>query len=155
SVRDLHFSNDGLTLIGAQADGRISFWKTATGELLQEIAGPGEIAKAADFLPDGVRCISAGLDDTVRIWDIARGRELWRGEFGLYGIATLAVSRDGRIAAWGGYNRKIIIWDVERSKKKFEIATSAACIFHLQFSPDATALAAAGTEGVIRLYDMR
>jgi WD40 repeat protein len=109
--------------------------------------------RSAEFFADGRRIISAGLDDTVRIWDIAGGRELWRGEFGLFGVRALDVSADGTAAAWGGYNRKIVVWDLERGQKKLDIVTPVSVVCHLKFSPDGSVLAVAGSDGMIRLYD--
>jgi WD40 repeat protein len=101
SFVDLRFSKDNQRLVSTQNNGRISLWELSNGELSQEFAGCAGPCRGAAFLPDGHRIISAGLDDTVRIWDIARGQELWRGEFGLFGVRTLDVSADGITAAWG------------------------------------------------------
>jgi len=153
SVVDLRFSNDRQRLVSAQGNGCISQWELSNGALSQELVGCPGSCQRADSLPDGSRIISVGLDDAVRIWDVARGRELWHGEFGLLGVRALDVSADGTTAAWGGHNHKIVVWDLERGQKKFEVVTPASVVFHLKFSPDGSLLAAAGRDGAIRLYD--
>jgi guanine nucleotide-binding protein subunit beta-2-like 1 protein len=70
-------------------------------------------------------------------------------------VTALAVSADETLAAWGGCNRRIVVWDLQAAEKKFEMTTPAYVVFHLTFSPDGSVLAAAGTEGLVRLYDMR
>jgi WD40 repeat protein len=105
------------------------------------------------FLPDGKRIISSGLDDTVRIWDISSGREQWRGEFGLFGVTALAVSKDGATAAWAGHQRKIVVWDMVRGRRKFEINTSGTVVCHLSFTSDGMTLAAAENDERVHMYD--
>ena len=161
SISDLHFSCDGKQLASARNDGSVAVWDLVNTTLLQEFAGHELPATTAEFIPGDIpgdvhdlpRIISAGMDDTIRIWDIADGRELWRGEFGLIGVTTLAVSADGKVAAWGGFANKVIVWDLERGRKQFEIITPASVVLHLSFSPDGTLLAVAGSETTIRLYD--
>jgi WD40 repeat protein len=160
SVKALRFSRDGKSLVSAHSDGQISVWDLETRTLSQGFAGHAQPAVAAAFLStafyaEGTQIISAGLDDTVRIWDIATGRQLWLKEFDLSAVTTLAVSADETLAAWGGYNRRIVVWDLQAAEQKFEIVTPAYVVFHLKFSPDGSLLAAAGTEGLVRLYDMR
>ncbi|MGE5193733.1 MAG: WD40 repeat domain-containing protein [Deltaproteobacteria bacterium] len=155
SFRALRFARDGQRLIGSQTNGRIVLWNVVTGDVLQELAGHPGPTLTAEFPYDNKRIISAGLDDTVRIWDIATGDELWRGEFGLCGINALTVSPDGSTAAWGGFSRRIIVWDLDRQQKKFEIISPATRIYDLAFSPDGTSLAAGGSEEFIRLYDVQ
>jgi WD40 repeat protein len=134
-------------------DGSICHWQLETGTLLREIAGNGLPATAVAFLPGDQRIISAGLDGGVRICDLRSGREEWRGEFGKLGISALALAPDGKIAAWGGYDHRIVIWDVELKEKRFEITIPATVVSQLKFSRDGTTLAIAGRERTIRLYD--
>src|SRR5262249_57489119 len=116
------------------------------------LRGHSRAATRAVFLPDAKRLISAGLDDSVRIWDLACGREEWRGEFGLQGVKALAVSADGTLAAWAGYGRRIICWDLELREMKFEIETPIQVVAHLEFSPDGASLAAAAPDPALPLY---
>ena len=155
SVSDLQFSTDRRWLVSAQNNGTIGLWDLATGELLQQFVGHRGPATAAALLPNGKQILSTGLDDTVRLWDIFSGNETWRGEFGLGGALCVAVSADGATAAWAGYGRKIIVWDLEHQQKKFELTTPATIVPDLEFSPDGSLLAAAGKEGSIRLYDVQ
>ncbi len=150
-ISDVRFSPDGLSLVAAGQNGWLCVWDLQSGQITREWKAHNQPATAAAFLTDG-RIISAGLDDTVRIWDLSTGRELWRGEFGMFGVQALAVSADGKSAAWGGYQRKVIVWDLENSCKKYELQVPATIIRDIQFSPDAESLAIAGTEGLLRLY---
>jgi WD40 repeat protein len=152
AVVDLNFSRDGTRLVVGHGDGLVCVCDVTTGTLLQEFVGHEQPTRAR-FLPDGKRIISAGFDDTVRIWEIAHGQELWRKEFPLFRINALTVSADGSKAAWGGSVRKIVIWDLKHNRTKREIATPAA-ILDLQFSPDDALCACAGMDETIRLYDV-
>src|SRR5262249_3223743 len=83
TFRSLRFSRDGKWMVSAQNSGAIIVWDAGTGEVQQEFPGHTYGASAVDFLGDGQRIISTGLEDTVGLWDIDKGREVWRGEFGL------------------------------------------------------------------------
>jgi WD40 repeat protein len=151
----LRFSGDGRRLISAHNDGSICHWDLSTRAVLNEFAGNGWPVTAVAFLSGDRRIISTGLDNAVRIRNLDSGHEEWRGESGDTGITTLAVSPDGRTAAWGGYNRRIVVWDLELNEKKFEFKIPAPYVTQLRFAPDGTTLAVAGREAMIRLYDMR
>jgi len=152
-VGHLRFSQGGERLLAASNDGRVSLWDVPQRRLISEFTGHSDVAKGAEFLAEAGRIISAGLDDTVRIWEVESGRELWRGDFGLMGIHALAVSRDGRLAAWGGNSPRIIVWDLETRARRFHIACPLPVIYHLGFAADGTKLAAVGRGADILLYD--
>jgi WD40 repeat protein len=154
SISDVCFSRDAARLVCAQRCGTVSVWEAVTGTLVREFPGEGVVTNA-EFLADEKQIISAGLDDKVRIRELARGEQIWCRESGSYGVSALAVTPDGRTAAWGGFGHTIAVWDLESLRKKYEIATPAAVVLYLQFSPDGSSLAAAGMEATIRRYDVR
>jgi WD40 repeat protein len=155
SVSVLRFSEDGRRLISAHNDGSICHWDLATQAVLNELAGNSQPVTAVEFLPGDQRIISTGVDGAVRIRNLDSSHEEWSVESGDAGISTLAMSPDGRTAAWGGYNRRIVVWDLELNEKKFEFKFPAPVVSQLKFAPDGTTLAVAGRGAMIRLYDMR
>jgi WD40 repeat protein len=151
-ISDLRFSQDGCRLVAAGQDGWLCVWDLQSGQIMQRWKGHDQAAMAAAFL-SGDRLISAGLDDTVRIWEISTGCEVWRGEFGLSGVTALAVSADGRTAAWGGMQPRVVVWDLENARKKYDVEVAASIVWDIQFSADARSLAVAGSQGMLRVYD--
>jgi WD40 repeat protein len=153
-ISDVRFSNFGRRLVSAGQDGWLCVWDLPTGKVRQKWKAHHQPAMASAFLSDE-RLISASLDETIRIWDISTGHEIWRGDFGRFGVNTLAVSADGKSAAWGGHQTRVVVWDVENARRKYEIAVPATIIRDVQFSPDNNSLSIAGNEGMLRVYEVQ
>lgn len=155
AATDLQFSRDARRLVIARANGRVGILNVADGHCECELPAHEGRAIAAAFLPGNRTLITAGEDEVIRIWDLTAARETWQARFEAGSFQAFDVSPDGRMAAWGGFNRKIVVWDLERQCTIFEIPIPTSAVFQVKFSPDGTWLAEAGTEGIIRLFDLR
>ncbi len=149
----LDFSGDGKQLLSANSDGSISIWDVESGCLFNELLGHRGRVAAALFFVDGTGVISAGADGSVRLWQLSTGREIWREKSRSLADTALAVSGDGRYAAWGGRDHGITIWDLLHQRPKREILSSVA-VTDLKFSPHGHSLAVAGFSSAIRIYNV-
>jgi HEAT repeat protein len=100
-----------------QAPYALKLWDVATGEPTREITGHEHFLLAATFTSDGRRLLSGSKDGTIRLWEVASGKELWalsvdpRPRSGGYGTAVIAFSRDGTRAVSGGNLGTVKLWD--------------------------------------------
>ncbi len=79
------------------------------------LEGHTEAIYGIDFSPNGELLASGSRDNSVRVWDVKTGKELFfslehNGE-----VHSVAFSTDGAMLASGGADGKIRLWDVESS----------------------------------------
>ena len=94
------------------------------------------------FSPDSKLLASGSHDKTVRLWEVATGKELRRLEGHQGAILALALSPDGKVLASGGEDRTTRLWDMATGKEVRRLQTSI--VHSIAFSPDGKTVASAG-----------
>lgn len=108
AVQALAFASNGLHLASAGSDGLVLLFRASTGAEIQRFLGHEGPVRAIAFGPLGRRLASAG-ERTIRIWDIATGRQLqamdWQFPatavaFGAQGERLLVGDVEGLVSVW-------------------------------------------------------
>ena len=78
---------------------------------MQVLNGHTDEIHAVAISPDGRRLVSAAFDNSVKVWDIASGREMATLVGHPYHANTVAFSPNGRYLVAGLENGSVMIWD--------------------------------------------
>jgi WD40 repeat protein len=138
----------GMYFLALTPDGRSI--ALPTGGLLDVAAGQvrGSVAKAIRlyrgcFSPDGKLFAAAAEDRTVRVREVATGRELHRLKGHGAVLRAVVFSPDGKLLASAGDDRRIMLWDVASGHFLGSMSGHGSPIWSLSFSPDGRTLASA------------
>jgi WD40 repeat protein/serine/threonine protein kinase len=122
----LAFAPDGGTIaVGAAA--RVLLLDAARGQSLAVLSGHEKMVRTLAFSPDGRLLATAARDDnTVRVWELPRGRErycLWKHR---NAVNAVAFSPDGKTLASGGMAGEVILWDVAAGQELIRLVVRFA-----------------------------
>jgi WD40 repeat protein len=125
------------------------------------LTGHTDEVNSAVFSPEGHTLASAGVDGTVRLWNVTDPshpdllRTLVVNTAGVY---RAVFSPDGRTLATAGNDNLVRLWDVSdpaRAKALGEpLSGHTAAVWSLAFNPDGTLLASAGYDNTMRLWNV-
>jgi WD40 repeat protein/tRNA A-37 threonylcarbamoyl transferase component Bud32 len=104
------------------------------------------------FDPTGEHVLTASLDHTVRIWDLASHRELTRLAGASDGLNTAAFSPDGTRVVGVGRDSMVRVWD-SGGTLRLALAGHTGVTWDAEFSHDGRRILTSADDGSARIWD--
>jgi WD40 repeat protein/uncharacterized caspase-like protein len=136
---------------------RVSFQpEAAANELKLEIvptAGNSDTVNSVAFSPDGRTIVSGGLDNAVKLWNVATGRELRTLTGHKESVRAVAFSPDGAVVASASWDKTVKLWDAANGRELRTLTGHSQWVHAVAFSPDGRTLASASADNTVKLWD--
>jgi WD40 repeat protein len=127
-----------------------------SGHLIRALRDHNGGVRGVAFSPDGRRLASGNADGTVRIRDVAMGKEIVDPPLRHRGsVSAVAFSPDGRLLASAGDDRIVKVWDTTTWKEVQTLRDPFGGVFSLAFHKDGRRIAWGGTDSTIKIGDVK
>ena len=136
-----------------QGEHKVRLTSFASKKTLRDLVGHTAALQAA-FSPDGKTLVTAAGDETIRLWDVAKRKEL----LALEGLSNqgkyAAFSPDGRLVATLGKDQGVGVWKTDDVRRKWDVPMKdfRTRPWGLAFGPDAKTLAVSRIDGEVWLH---
>ncbi|MEW6215184.1 MAG: caspase family protein, partial [Nitrospirota bacterium] len=159
SILTIAFSPDGRrALLGSKN----SLWllDLATGNRIRTFIGHTSFVLSVAFSPDGKYALSGSDDDTMKLWDVATGREIRTfkriSEYlaAMGNVESVAFSPDSRHVVSGTFDQVMKLWDTETGEEIKTFRGHLGSVISVKFSPDGRVILSGSRDGTIRLWNV-
>ena len=161
AVWSVAFAPSGYYFCSGGGDYTARIWATDCPTFVRLLAGhTAPNVNCVTWHPNCNYVLTGSDDRTARLWDVHTGKTV-RYMTGFHGpVDTAEISPSGQYAALGDRHGIVYLWDLATGKKVTEFRsgtpTSNPSLVHtMRFSHCGAALATAGDDGTIRLWDVR
>ncbi|VAX41400.1 High-affnity carbon uptake protein Hat/HatR, partial [hydrothermal vent metagenome] len=106
------------------------------------------------YSPDGKTIASGAKDKTVRLWDIATGKQKAVLKGHTNGVKSVAYSPDGKTIVSGARDNTVRLWDVATGKQKTILKGHTGGVNSVVYSPDGKTIVSGAKDFTVRLWDI-
>jgi WD40 repeat protein/serine/threonine protein kinase len=170
-VRDTLTQSDDILTVAYSPDGKlyasagglkngedisIHIWDAQTNEEVLKLSGHNSYVTGLSFSPDSTQIVSVSPDQTLRLWDIKTGSNLFTKSLDdLNSFVPVTFSPDGGLIASGNADGSITLWNPQSGEKLGSALNGhSGSIRALAFSPDSKLLASGGVDRLLIIYDL-
>lgn len=153
TVLSVAYNQDGSRLATTGADGFVKVWDTTDFHLLYQAQLSGSANTISLFTDGTARAYTANEDGLLHLLDMtARPKDLRTFRGHSENPTSVAFIPGGRFFASGGRDKRLIVWEFAAGVIRNSIFTGSV-VTDVKASADGKTLAAAGSNGIVSLFD--
>ncbi len=171
-VTAISITPDGKRAISGFVDNTCILWDLVTGQVLQTLKlWPDDVetnsrtiwnaewkyywsVNLISITPDGKRAISGSLYNTCILWDLTRGKELWRLERHLDYVRAISIAPDGQIAISASRDTTCILWDLWNRLELRTLKGHFGYVNDVSITPDGQRAISCSNDNTCILWDL-
>ena len=121
---------------------------------IQTFSGHTLFVMSVAFSADGKLALSGSLDKTLKLWDVATGRELrtFKGHTDL--VHSVAFSPDRKLALSGSRDTTLKLWDVATGRELRTFSGHTNEVMSVAFSPDGNLALSGSADKTLKLWEL-
>jgi len=157
AVASVTISPDGTLVATTSPSGLTQTWDLASGTLRTTFEDTASWPTSPPrFSPKGARLVMAGGDDSVRVWDVASGKLVYRLAGHTAKAAYAEFARDNTQIISYALDGTTSLWDASTGVMAGTVRSdTSAALGKAIFSPDAMAFATVSDSGAIRVWNRK
>jgi WD40 repeat protein/serine/threonine protein kinase len=130
-------------------------WRRLYYDRLLIVIESEDQVNASTFSPDGKQLATGRSDKTVKLWNVATGREIATLKGHIDAIYSLAFSSDGKKLASGSgsADRTVKLWDTATGLELATLKGHGHRVLSIAFSPDGKKVASGCYDRSVKLWD--
>ena len=144
----------GLDMATVGADGLVRLYRAGAGaetfRIPNILNGHTDTILGVQFSPDNRRLVTAGADQTARIWDVGSGREIAHLVGHANQVTDAAYSPDGRFIVTSSNDHTAILWDAGVGRAEDDLRGHVGAVTDAHFSSDGNRVVTAGEDNTVR-----
>ena len=148
------FAPNDLYLLVGLTHGTFKMIEIDTGREFREFIGHTATTADFEFLGNGRQVVSAGWDNTLRLWDMASGMQVRKYVGHTDPVHSVALNKAGTKMVSGGTGRQVLLWDVATGKLIKKFIGHKSIVTSVSFSPDEKYLVSSTIDGITRIWDI-
>jgi len=154
------------TMFTGTAAGEVHWWnilqdvndsstKMCRSKVLHTFEGHEDVVTSIQMIPSMDILLTASLDTTVRLWDLAKKKEKFRFCGHRAGVVDLAYSEHYRFLLSAGIDHDVCVWSPFADRLVFKLKGHGSPLLGVEFVPGTPQIVTADTEGWIKIWDAR
>jgi WD40 repeat protein len=124
------------------------------GPLRCTLAGHSSGVLAVTVTPDGRNAVSGSFDKTLKVWELATGREVRTLAGHLGGVTSVAVTPDGLYAVSGSFDKTLKVWELATGREVRTLVGGTGMVRAVAVTPDGRSVIAGCTRGRLTVWDL-